>query len=749
MQGFLARSSVSVTLCVALWLSASLSGCGRTANGFGEDDGGTSADAAPLTSCRPSCAAICQAIGRCGAPQDPPCEIRCSMDEPQPDVLCIKQAICDKRDACSTLQGCLADPKLADLTVSGFRTNGGKNQLGYQATVCNAGNATSVPTTLQFYRDRQGQPSLGERGDAQHELPALAPNACKQVEGQLTNLVAGRYRSYAQADAENRVFELHEINNIAGPAFAQVTGDDPPKLPDLRFESFSARAINGNAVDVEYRLRVCNRGAATTGRDVQIGLYFNRRSAPTPYDHVDRVLSAPPLAAGHCRDIVSGQSLGAGSHQSWAMVDFAQQIAESNENNNVAGPRTITIGGQLPDLRLFSLSSQLDAAGRLNYAVRVCNSSNTPFGGRVLIGYYFDRPSAPTVGTPPDETTSFTSLAAGACRNTGHAVSLPPGSYRSWAYIDYANTLAESNESNNLGGPHLVVVPGNTLPDLTVANLSAKYDPVADRVFYNGLICNRGAAPTNSSIAQIYINRMTPPNPGDPGDAITLSVPPLSPGTCTALQAERTLPAGDYVSWLLADSAGAISESNEANNSQPTKFHIAAQGPDLTIKAFDVVQNPAGGVFYSATACNIGSQPTPTSSIEIYHNRSTAPSTGNGDLSLPIKALAAGACEQAGGFSNLQNGSYTAWAFIDGTDQIKESQESNNIVGPKSFVVGGAVRCNTICKALVSPCNMLPPDQLSACVAVCATQTESALTCAENAIKNNRCNDVIQCIFGP
>jgi subtilase family serine protease len=355
-----------------------------------------------------------------------------------------------------------APPRGPDLTIRSIdvRLYGTTTTtVSYSIRICNDGSQRSSNTQVHVYYNLTRPPVTGQTGDTFTTLTALDAGACITRTISRSGTPLGTYQSYAQVDPLDAVAEAREDNNIFGPK-AVVVGSSPGS--DLRIESFTATPSGSNSV--RYRARVCNRGTGASG-STTVSVYYNRPSAPTASDPGDQLTSVPILQPGSCTDrSIYRSGTPPGTYISWAYVDRPNVVTETREDNNIAGPVTVsvTLPQLRPDLR-FSAFTVSTNGSTVTYSIRVCNFGNGP-AGPTQVDLYFNRPSTPPSGLSGDRVLFVTSLAQGSCRTLPVTrSSTPPGSYRSYVRVDRLNQVQESNESNNTRGPVYALVTSNSL----------------------------------------------------------------------------------------------------------------------------------------------------------------------------------------------------------------------------------------------------------------------------------------------
>lgn len=849
-------------LSLALAVSAS-SGCGRSP-GLNVGDGGIiTGDAQPgdgPAPCRPSCEQSCAASvfnqTGCRLPiTRAACISRCRNRANDPGIACLQKLACDHKQTCRSVDSCLRNPTAPDLQVRNFVAQSSRpGALEYQAQVCNRGSARSQPTQVHFYNNRSSAPKAGTTGDSHVSLPALSPGDCQSVISNSSGVAAGTYRSWVMVDANQAVPESDETNNVDGPVVVTVRGDG--RQPDLQITSWSAIPSGTNRV--RYSFTICNRGNSVASATT-LAIYFNLSSRPTRTTKRSRSLSTPALKPGSCRAATVTQTLSPGRYRSWAFIDPDDKINESSERNNIPGPRNFQIrSGGLADLRVVGLSVS-QSGTTVSYRARVCNvGSGSSANTRVEI--YFNRFSAPTSSSSADRSISVAAMPPGSCRLATTSARLRPGTYRSWAYVNRRRSSNESNFNNNVLGPRIFVVRTTGRPDLVVS-LSASTTPTSG-VSYRARVCNRGGAVSSATLLGLYVNRSSAPGPFTPADRV-VSVPALASGGCTTLVTTTNLPPGSYRSWVFVDRFDRINESNENNNvGGPAQFTIAGGQPDLVITDFTDTVLPTGSVRFVARVCNTGSaragaarlalffdppgrpstrQPgadqvrfqsglavggcvsiattanlspgrhvswastdhfdnvkesnennnivgrvvfVPTTSadlrieqfsaqpsgttvtyqmricnrgssssrstvLRLYFNRFSQPSPFSpADRQLSVPSLGPNGCIGLSPQVTLGQGSYRSWAFVDPTNLVSESNENNNIAGPETFSVssGNTATCQKICQTLNSPCNIIPLGAVAQCTAFCSSRPTSKIQCAEKAAATGQCFNIVQCL---
>ena len=264
----------------------------------------------------------------------------------------------------------------ADLTIKSFTAaKSGTSTVSYQVQVCNAGTGTAGASQLHVYWNRSTAPAQGTMGDQAATVPQLQPGACSTQTVSRTATPPGTYTSWAQADPQNLIAETNESNNVAGPVTVTVT--PPQQQPNLAFASFDAKGVGQSEID--YSLVVCNTGQAAAG-SFRVDLYYNRATPPTINTAGNQFTTVASLSAGACTSInFVAKPLAPGLYVSWAQADTNNTVAESSEQNNVAGPRAVTLGAVVDcnAICAFAATCGLFTPTQLPQCVSWCNALST------------------------------------------------------------------------------------------------------------------------------------------------------------------------------------------------------------------------------------------------------------------------------------------------------------------------------------------------------------------------------------
>ncbi len=576
-----------------------------------------------------------------------------------------------------------------DLVVANMlvQVNSTTGTASYDVSVCNNGKGAAGATRVAVYVNSATKPKPSTPGNTIITVPALAAAACTNLQYKVALTSGKTYQSWAYVDFSNAVAETVESNNIFGPVKFTVGGNI--KQADMVVTSMTVKTSKTTGT---FTVKVCNQGTAASGKVSYLWLYANRGAAPTSTAKANKVLGVVSLAPNACKTYIWSVPGKAGnSYKAWALVDPQNLIKESSESNNVYGPVPWALSSpKTADLSISNLTASTTTGGVVTYKASACNKGTAAVTGTFTVGFYANRGSAPNYATAPTGQATIIGLAVGQCKTVTFTTTLKNGTYSSWAFADVKNKVPESSETNNAYGPVkvtvTVVVPK---PDLYIASMTATMSSYSYTRFRVS-VCNKGSVTASYSTLELYLNRASKPTASTPGN-MTTSVYTLAPGACSTRSFSTVLSPGTYSSWAYIDRTNAVSEVSETNNTYgPVKVVVPGTGkPDLQV--INVSTSQANGyVYYYITVCNKGTATSGNTTIDLYYHSAAKP-TGSapGNYTTSLQSLTTGACTTRTAYLTLPGGTYKSWVYLDRTNIVMESNETNNIYGPVTVKVSG------------------------------------------------------------
>jgi len=214
--------------------------------------------------------------------------------------------------------------------------------------------------------------------------------------------------------------------------------------------------VTGDAV--LWLVDVTNQGDALCASSF-VDVYLDG-SAPSPGDAGVANAVVSDLAPGDTQDVLLSHTTSlTGSLPSWAGVDMAGLVPESNDNNNVSAEFTVDVGTSIgPDLAITSFTVTQQLAGGVQYEIVVEN-----LGDQVATDFWIDLytnpASSPMLCDLGDEFQMVSQLAPGSTYTWAPVITPgPSGSdWLSEVWVDNCDDFAEPDEDNNR---ELLIVSG-------------------------------------------------------------------------------------------------------------------------------------------------------------------------------------------------------------------------------------------------------------------------------------------------
>ena len=268
---------------------------------------------------------------------------------------------------------------------------------------------------------------------------------------------------------------LFAIN--VGPALAIEAGSDLPYL-DFSYSIYAEEGVDIHVshiipstyeplVDETVTLEtvVTNWGNQSTG-PFNVDLYDNPDPEPVTAGQIGsyQTTAIADLAPGESTTVVSIRNWSAeGTHKLWVQADSSQTVTETNETNNVWGPKTLTVRPRIPDLKVWHIDISKSYPlpdETVTIAVKIKN-----WGTEDAFGFWFDiydlpEGQVPTAGQAGNlENIYIDRLDAGESTTIITKKSWAEnGAHKIWAQVDTNQYITEVTEENNLKGPECIIV---------------------------------------------------------------------------------------------------------------------------------------------------------------------------------------------------------------------------------------------------------------------------------------------------
>ena len=580
--------------------------------------------------------------------------------------------------------------------------------LSASCSIYNLSGATASSSTVGYYL------STDATLDAADQLLGNSPGFALPV-GQSSSRYAtfsvpattapGNYFVLFAADYLNQVPESNESNNVASVSIT-VT---PPSI-DLTIVQSSVTPTNtaaGNPISMG--CSIVNQGNAPASSS-SVGFYL---STDATLDAADPLLTSqyggqlfPPYSSSRFGTAQVPAALAPGTYYILFVADYQGQVAETNENNNVAA---VSFTVSPPGVDLVITQEQLYpsstvAGNSVQANCTIFNQGNIPASSSTA-GFYlstnqiFDASDVllstqPGFSLAPNQgsfRSAFPTIPAGTA----------PGSYYVLFVADPANAVTEANENNNVRSLPLMVLAPSI--DLTVqsAYLSPAAVSAGSATAASCYLYNQGNAPAVPATVGYYLSTNQVLDASDVLLGNTTGT--LSGGGSSSRFVSLTVPAGtavgSYYVLFVADYLGQVAETNENNNLATALLQVVAPSIDLTIFQAYLSQSSTAPGNTVSTSCyiqNIGNTSAPSSAVGYY--LSTNQILDASDVLLttsPGGSLNAGQSSSRYEYPTIPvgtaPGSYYVLFVADPANAVAETNENNNVASASLLVVAPGI----------------------------------------------------------
>ncbi|MBD2517342.1 S8 family serine peptidase [Nostoc sp. FACHB-973] len=453
---------------------------------------------------------------------------------------------------------------------------GGTINISYQVKNQDVGSA--IASTTKFYLSKDNAYSTDDVLLGSDGVNSIAAGVTSSETASLAianTIAAGNYYLLYRADADNKIAESNESNNVVSKAIA-ING---PK-PDLIIQNVSVPSLvdPGSLITLNYQL--ANQGTATAGTSTT-KFYLSKDAALSNDDTLlgsDQNYLYNGLKPGYYSSesyyVSISSSTTYGNYYLLFKADANNELTESNENNNVTA-KAITITA--PDLVIQNASAPASASigTTIQVSYQVKNQGNGTAG--VFSTYFYlskDQSLSNDDAYLGSDLINNFDLRPGSVSSESTSFSLPSklavGNYYLLYKVDGSSLERESNENNNLVAKAITI----TAPDLVIVNTSAPTSAaIGTKLEFTYEIKNQGNGNAGTSKTGYSLSRDT--ILGNDDDISigydSVAIPSLAPSATFSKSISWTIDTiiapGQYYLMFKADGLGNVAESNESNNS--------------------------------------------------------------------------------------------------------------------------------------------------------------------------------------
>jgi subtilase family serine protease len=270
------------------------------------------------------------------------------------------------------------------------------------------------------------------------------------------SIAAGNYYLLYQADGNNNIAESNENNNIVAKAIAI-------KKADLIIQNAVNPSVGSVGESIEVSYQVKNQGTGSAGYQ-QTKFYL---STNTTLSNDDIYLGSDylsPIAAGassgSTTTININNSIAVGNYYLLYQADGNNNIAESNENNNIVA-KAIAI--KKADLIIQNAVNPTSASTgsniQISYQVKNQGAGNAGYSYTKL---YLSKDQTISNEDILLNSEYTSSIASGSYINEAFSIQISKtiagGSYYILYQVDGSNYIAESNETNNIVAKAITII---------------------------------------------------------------------------------------------------------------------------------------------------------------------------------------------------------------------------------------------------------------------------------------------------
>lgn len=503
---------------------------------------------------------------------------------------------------------------------------------------------------------------------------------------------------------------------------------------NIEFEIGNLGTAFSAPFQVDFYISENNTISASAGLDIFLGsTTINGLGQNSSTGLLTRTLTLPGVG-----DPFWQTNGGDGTYYIGMVIDFTDQISESNESNNsnlgfLFDWDDVIVNNTLQaDLVGTSANVVLEpqlAGNVFDFDYIISNIGGASTGGSYTVSFYLSDNDFISTSDQFLGSTTLNSLAAGASTGTLTTQLILPdvndaywlanggnGTYTIGMIIDSTDVVTESDETNNSNVGELIdkdtlIINGTTLADLVGTSANVVQEPlIAGATFdFDYILSNIGGVSTGQPVkVSFYLSSNNTISSADYflGDVTVASIPAGT--STTTLSQQLSLPSagdpfwtgdGTYTIGMIVDSDDVVAEVSESNNSnlgelidRDTVLITGTQKADLVATFSDVLIEPqnAGNTFtFGFEISNPGGLASGTFDVSFY--LSTNDIISPADQILGTATLGSVAANGSTGLLAVDltlpgindpfwqgDGTYFVGMLIDPNNTVDESDETNN-----------------------------------------------------------------------
>lgn len=522
-------------------------------------------------------------------------------------------------------------------------------------SVRNAGATTSRPLPVETYMDGTLLSSL--------TLPGLASASSADIVVPW-RVAAGNHTVYAVADRPNSVRETNETNNNLQRAFPSGNYTRPSGGRDLWISDL--KVLPAAPADGQATTLVATVAGGSGGDPVDLGVSF----------YMDGLLLGRESLrlASTTGTVLRAWTATGGAGTLRAVVDAEGLVQETNETNNGLA---INISVPACDLTVTGVSTGVEPRDG-EEVLLFANLSNTGPGSRAgpfQVDFYID--GAKAVSRVVDI------LPAGNTTSVTASWKASPGAHTVRAVADGRRAVEETDEGNNWAETAVAVAA----PDLSIGDVrfTREREDSATVTVLATVVNGGGATVRHLSVSLIADGILA-------GTTVMAGFP--ANGSISTTFSWKASP-GSHMFTLVADSAGAVAESDEGNNIVTAAGPLVAL-PDLAAESVTAPPSAGDGerVLLSGTVANRGGGTEATFLVVFTIDGNHIGTTRVDGLGAGQSTTVSVLWETVPGASG---GNHALAMLVDTAGAVEEADEANNqFNGSGPSVVPGDIAVDDI-----------------------------------------------------